>query len=181
MTNYVSQEVSSLIERFKTRDPFELCKALRIEIRYKDLGSSIKAFYFYQSRIKNIVINIHTDEPARYVLCAHELGHCVLHGELAAMRGFQELNLFNSLVPTEYQANLFAAELLVDDKELLELLNDRDNSFFNVAKRLCIPAELLDFKFRILKHKGYRIESPYFAQSNFLKKELPLEFEHFEC
>lgn len=141
-----------------------------------DLGNSIKAFYFYQSRIKNIVINIHADPHARHILCAHELGHSVLHGELAAMRGFQELELFDYLVPTEYEANLFAAELLIDDATLLAMLNDSDNSFFGVAKQLCVPAELLDFKFRILKHKGYRMEAPYLASSDFLKKELPEDF-----
>lgn len=112
---YIEQKVLSLVERYDTRDPFELCDAMDIRIRYMDLGNSIKAFYFYQSRIKNIVINIHADPHARHILCAHELGHSVLHGELAAMRGFQELELFDYLVPTEYEANLFAAELLIDD------------------------------------------------------------------
>ena len=170
---YIVQKISSLVDRYDTRDPFELCDALDIRIRYKELGNCVKAFYFYQSRIKNIVINIHAGPPARRVLCAHELGHSVLHGELAAMRGFQELELFDYLVPTEYEANLFAAELLIDDETLLELLNDSENSFFGAAKKLCVPAELLDFKFRVLKHKGYRMEAPYIAPSNFLKKELP--------
>lgn len=89
---YIAQKVSSLILQFGTRDPFELCHALDIRIRYKELGHSIKAFYFYQSRIKNIVINIHADRPVRSVLCAHELGHCVLHGQLAAMRGVRIWN-----------------------------------------------------------------------------------------
>ena len=39
-------------------------------------------------------------------------------------------------------------------------------------KELGVPAELLDFKFRIMKNKGYRIEAPYIAKSNFLKDEL---------
>ena len=87
--------------------------------------------------------------------------------------GGQDLELFDSLIPTEYEANVFAAELLIDDNELLGLLNDSDSSFFSVAKKLCVPAELLDFKFRVLKNKGYRIEPPYIAQSDFFKKELP--------
>ena len=62
------------------------------------------------------------------------------------MRGFHELELFDCLNTTEYEANLFAAELLIDDNELLELLNNSEKSFFGVAKELYIPAELLDFK-----------------------------------
>ena len=74
---------------------------------------------------------------------------------------------------TEYEANMFAAELLIDDNELRELLNDSEKSFFGVAKELYVPAELLDFKFRILKNKGYHLEAPYIARSDFLKGDIP--------
>ena len=41
---------------------------------------------------------------------------------------------------------------------------------------LYVPAELLDFKFRILKNKGYRSETPFTAQANFLKQKIPESF-----
>jgi len=88
------------------------------------------------------------------------------------LRGFQELELFDRATPTEYEANIFAAELLIDDDELLELLNDEDKSFFDVARELYVPADLLDFKFRVLKHKGYRIQVPYIAYGDFLKNDI---------
>lgn len=75
--------------------------------------------------------------------------------------------------PAEYEANLFIAELIISDEYLLELLNERDKSFFRIANELYVPAELLDFKFRILKNKGLRIESPYVAQADFLKNNIP--------
>lgn len=166
---YIAGKVSALIKRYGTRDPFALSQALDIRIRYKDLGDSIKAYYFYQSRIKNIVINHRADIIDRNILCAHELGHAVLHTELAMMKGFQELTLFDSMVPTEYEANLFAAELLIDDADLLESLRECGKSFFSIAKELCVPPELLDFKLRILKKKGYPIVAPILAKSDFLK------------
>lgn len=166
---YISEKVAKIVRKHDTRNPFIICKEMNIRIRYKDLGNSIKAFYFCQSRIKNIVINNRLNEAAQRILCAHELGHAILHGELATMRGFQEFELFDAIIPTEYEANLFAAELLIDDRILLELLNDSGKSFFSVATELYVPAELLDFKFRVLKNKGYRIESPIFSKANFLK------------
>ena len=36
-----------------------------------------------------------------------------------------------------------------------------------------LPAELLVFKLRIMKSKGYRIEAPYIARSDFLKEDIP--------
>lgn len=176
-TDIIPEKIEELIRKHETRNPFILCDNLNIRIRYKDLGTAIKAFYFYQSRIKNIVLNNRSSKMVQKILCAHELGHALLHGELAAMRGFHELELFDTTSRTEYEANMFAAELLIDDNELLKLLNDSEKSFFGVAKELYVPAELLDFKFRILKSKGYHIEAPYIAQSNFLKGDIPECFD----
>lgn len=168
----ISWTVEKLSRKYKTRDPYELCSILGVRIRLKDLGTGIKAYYFYHSRVRNIVLNWHVSEPVRRILTAHELGHDRLHKRIAMLRGFQEVELFDAVRPAEYEANIFAAELLIDDNELLELLNDNNKSFFDVARELYIPADLLDFKFRVLKHKGYRIEAPYLAQGDFLKNEI---------
>ena len=174
MTNisYITSEVERLIKKHDTRNPLELCKAMDIQVRYKDLDNSIKAYFVVISRIKNIVINNRIHSTVQRILLAHELGHAVLHQEIALLRGFQELELFDTHDPTEYEANLFAAELLIEDCELLELLNDSDKSFFGVARELYVPAELLDFKFRVMKKKGYRIEAPYVSRSDFLKYDV---------
>ena len=174
---YITQCAEALIKRYDTRDPFELCRELDIRIWYKDLGNDIQAYFFYQSRIKNIVINQHTSSISQKILCAHELGHGLLHKELAAMRGFHEATFFDSTSRAEYEANLFAAELLIDDNELLERLSGEEQSLFDLAKGLYVPAELLDFKFRILKSKGCQLEAPYIAQADFLKRRLPYGFD----
>ena len=165
----ISRTVEKLSRKYQARDPHELCAALGVRIRLKDLGTAIKAYYFYQSGIRNIVLNSRVSEPIRRILVAHELAHDRLHRKIAMLKGFQELELFDMTRPAEYEANIFAAELLISDKEILELLNDEDKSFFDVARELSVPAPLLDFKFRVLKHKGYRIEAPYIANGDFLK------------
>jgi len=133
--SYITGVVEKLSRKYGTRDPYELCDALGVRIRIKDLGS-VKAYYFCQSRIRNIVLNSRVSETVRRILVAHELGHDRLHKEIALQKGFQEVELFDMALPAEYEANLFAAELLIDDGELLDLLNDRDKSFFSVAAEL---------------------------------------------
>ena len=169
---YISRVANELTRKYHTRDPYELCGALGVRVRYKDLGRDVKAYYFYQSRIRNIVINQRVSDTTRRILVSHELGHDRLHKDIAMLRGFQEIELFDMARPAEFEANIFAAELLIDDGELLALLNDRDKSFFDVAGELYVPAPLLDFKFRVLKQKGYRIEAPYLANGDFLKNEI---------
>ena len=109
--NYISDEVCRLAEKHGTRDPFELCRLMGITVRCKDLGTAMKGYYIYISRIKNIVINSRVPQKLARILCAHELGHAVLHNEIAMMKGFQEFELFNSASKSEYEANVFAAEL----------------------------------------------------------------------
>lgn len=171
-TEYIAGVAEKLTRKYDTRNPYEICDALGVRIRIKDLGTDIKAYYFYQSRIRNIVLNSRVTETVQRILVAHELGHDRLHREIAMLKGFQEVELFDRANPTEYEANLFAAELLIGDNELLELLNDEDVSFFSAAKELSVPAALLDFKFRVLKNKGYRMEAPYIANGDFLKNDI---------
>ena len=171
--DYIASLVDQLTRKYATRDPFELCADLGIRVRRMDLGTDIKAYYYYQSRIRNIILNGCVSDIVQKILTAHELGHDRLHKEIAMLKGFQEIELFDRATPTEYEANLFAAELLIDDDELLDLLNDEDHSFFGVARELYVPADLLDFKFRVLKHKGYRINAPIVANSDFLRDRIP--------
>ena len=81
---------------------------------------------------------------------------------------FHEFTLFDDTDRQEYEANLFAAELLLSDDCVLNALNE-DQFFFQAAKALYVPAELLDFKFRVMKRKGYKLESPIVSHGNFLK------------
>lgn len=168
---YISKKARSLCVRYGTRDPFSLCDALDIGVKYKDLGDKIKGYFFYQSRIKTIVLNSRTDNTVNRILCAHELGHAVLHSDmLCAMKSLHDPHLFDTASLTEYEANVFASELLIDDAELSELLRCNEYSLFQIASILYVPIELLDFKLRILNNKGYNIDVPYLAQSDFLKQ-----------
>ncbi len=164
--NRIIGAVEEVIHRTMSRDPFKICEELDIRIRYHELGG-IKAYYFCQSRIKNIVINSSADENIKKVLCAHELGHAILHDRIAASRAFHEITLFDSTTPTEYEANLFAAELLISDEDILE---HKNNSFFHIASALFVPNELVDFKCRIMKSRGYDILEPQLSDSRFLRE-----------
>ena len=166
---YISSVANGLIHKYNTRNPFEICKNLGIQIRLKDLGESIKAYYFYHSRIRNIVLNLNTSETIKRILVAHELGHDRLHKEIAILKGFKEIELFGMVCPLEYEANLFTAELLIDDNELLEMLSLNNGTFFDIAHELNIPPEILDFKFRVMKYKGHKVDAPFVSSGDFLK------------
>jgi Zn-dependent peptidase ImmA (M78 family) len=153
-------------------DPERLCRAMGIRVMYEPMGDSkgaCKGFYLYRSRQRVICVNSNLPERLRRAVLAHELGHAVLHNDQARLSAFHDFSLYDNTGRWEYEANLFAAELLLDDREVLELLNT-DRFFFAAAEALGVAPQLLDFKFRILKNKGCKLaESPITATGDFLK------------
>ncbi len=135
-----------------------------------DRPKACKGFYLCQSRAQVITVNSSLAEELRRVVLCHELGHAVLHRNASGVREFHDFQLFDETSVYEYEANIFAADFLMEDEQGLGLLNG-DISFFGAAAALRGPPELLDFKFRVLKRKGYQVvDPPIRSRGDFLKK-----------
>ena len=169
------EEVCAAVEKLKKKydetDPIRLCNAMGVILIREAFGTApdaIKGFFLETHRIKTITVNSSLPTVVQKIIIAHELGHAALHKK-AGVFAFHEVGLFDESSVMEKEANLFAAELLLDDKEVLDTLNS-DGTFFTAASELYVPIELLDFKFRVMKWKGYKLmEPPISARSNFLK------------
>ena len=170
--DYICREVERLKRKFHETDPFLLCDAMGIILLYEQMGTypgACKGFFLAQSRKRSITVNSDLPEAIQRIIVTHELGHAVLHAKAVGVKAFHDFELFDSTSLMEYEANIFAAEFLMDDDDVLEKLNE-DISFFGAASLLRVPPELLDFKFRLMKRNGYKlIDPPLMANSNFLK------------
>ena len=163
----ISDIVDSIKKSYDVRNLKELCRDLSIILMYSGMGkteNACKGFFLTHSKIKTITINTDLPELIQNIVLAHELGHAILHKN-ATSHLFHEFQLFDEVSTLEYEANIFAAEMLLDD------LNE-NYSFFQVASKLNVPVELLDFKFKILKQKGYKLVSPINTKNTFLKRDL---------
>ena len=175
--------VEKLKKRYQESDPFKLCKVMEIKLIFSSLGTdndAIKGFFLEAKRIKTITIN--SDLPLiiqKFIVC-HELGHAILHKK-RGLFAFHDVGLFDESSIYEKEANIFAAEFLLDDEEVLQTINE-DNTFFASASILHVPVELLDFKFRVMKWKGYKmVESPIMARDNFLRDlEIPYGADYYD-
>jgi Zn-dependent peptidase ImmA (M78 family) len=167
---FILREAERLIQKHKTRNPFEIADCLNINVLYRPLGK-LKGIYIYTRRSRYICINNDLDSPARRLVCAHEIVHDRFHRHLAKMNPqAQELISYDMSSKPEREANVFAAEILLPDDEVIKLINDAEMNFFRAARELYVPPELMDFKFQILKNRGYRLEAPLNATGDFLKK-----------
>ena len=156
----IRQEVSRLKMKYQTDDPYEICKYLDIQVMERPMGKSprsCKGFFLVSSRCKLIMLNSDLPDSIRRIIVSHELGH--------AFAMFEDTNRM------EYEANVFAAEFMLSDDTVLEAL-EMQMDFYQTAKCLYVPPELLDFKLRILQCQGVKITAPYIAHGDFLKRDL---------
>jgi len=105
-------KVKKLVHRWGTRNPFLICKYLKIIIIYADLGK-IKGCH---KKIlgKNVIwINNSLPKRDKKIVCAHELGHCLFHSNKTMQ--FLLEHKITKVSLCEKQANKFTALLLQEE------------------------------------------------------------------
>ena len=165
--DYIQTIAHELIAKFDTRDPFELCKAIGVEVFYADLGN-LKGMYKYLKKNRFAVINENLDIYTRTLVCAHELGHDILHQDLAKKICLQEFILYDMRSRPEYEANLFASEILLPDEKIFTLARE-GYDVEQIAKELCTDVNLVAIKVASMNTRGYRFNTIDSPKCNFLK------------
>lgn len=122
--------VEALQKKYHESNPFRLCEDMNILLLSQALGNTpdaIKGFYLESKRIRTLTVNCDLPEAVQRIIVAHELGHAVLHRH-SGIHAFHDIGLFDESSLLEKDANLFAAEYLLRDQDVLETLN-RDTTF----------------------------------------------------
>jgi Zn-dependent peptidase ImmA (M78 family) len=163
----ITKRSEKLIRICGTRDPFVIAKALGISVIYADGLKRLKGMYRVIKRNRFIILNSGNTETMNAVVCAHELGHDQLHREYAKNSPIQEFMLYDMASRREYEANIFASELLLDDKEILEYVWQGYDSL-QIAKATETDINLVALKVDSLIRKGYTL-TPQEHNSKFLK------------
>lgn len=102
----------SLVKKFNTRDPFQITKEKNIILVNAPLVD-IRGFYQYYKRQHIIYIDQDLTEHQKEFVCAHELGHMMMHRNSNAI--FMDTHTFFVKNKYENEANEFAINLLVPD------------------------------------------------------------------
>lgn len=138
--HFIKREVNKIVKKHHTRDPFELCDALKIHCYTLDLHSDINGLYQYEKRNRFIYINCNLSDELQKVICAHELGHAILHKK--ANCTFLKKNTFFNVDKLEKEANLFAAELIITD----DFKDFIGQTLKEISQSLNVPEDLLKLK-----------------------------------
>lgn len=139
--------VQKISNRVSSHNPFEIADSLNIRVLYLPLGNTLGYFTKFR-RFKFIILNENCPENLLPFVCAHELGHSILHRGVNTP--FLKRNTLFSVDRIEKEANTFAVELLLPD----DLLVDYEGMpISSVARFAGIPEGLEDLK--TLSNKFY--------------------------
>ena len=133
----------NISRKYHTCDPFKIARNRHIKILYAPLGK-VMGFHSYSLRLHVIHLNQGLDEPMLQFVCAHELGHTILHPDINT--AFMTHRTFFSASKLEREANTFAVELLLPDDFVRE--NERC-SIYQLARLRGVPEELVGLKMEV--------------------------------
>lgn len=141
---WIKEIVNNLMEKHSSINPFALAEKLKVHVFECELHSDIRGYYKYDRRNKYIILNSNLKDDEKLLVCAHELGHAILHPR--ANTKFMKQNTLLSVSRIEREANRFAAELLIPDS----LMNDdyEQLTIFDIASLHNVPEELVRLKFK---------------------------------
>lgn len=138
----IKRIVEALTKKHNSNNPFVIAKNLHIILLYPNLINTLGYFSEYK-RSKFIHINHNVPDELKQFICAHELGHSILHPGVNTP--FLKRNTFVPVSGIEREAHIFAVELLLPDSFLAEY---SECDLYNIASKLGIPKNLARLKSR---------------------------------
>ena len=149
------------------RDPFEIAMLLNYTVldirakKQKGMCRNICNNYF-------IWVNRNMSGQMQTMTCAHEVGHCILHKPLLAdHRTLVEMEIFDIKDTTEYEANLFAANLLIDYEAMMDYLQSGCD-IVSVARMLNVNVNMLALKLIETQDEQLKARLPFIPNRKFM-------------
>lgn len=139
----------SLVRQHETRDPYQICRELGYILIYTKL-EGIRGYYQYVKRCHVIYLDENLVEDELRFVCAHELGHSLLHKGLN--RIFMDTATYIVTSRYEKEADRFAVNLLYDD-DVFEGMKNYSTS--NIAEYLNVDEALVRYRMSHLEVESY--------------------------
>ena len=130
-----------LIDAWGTRDPFALCEFLGITVVTLPLPESTRGLYYRTAGQRIILLSRSLSRPESRAVCAHELGHALLHPQVNVHYMRNHTHLVTQKL--EREAERFAAALLIDPAQLADP-QYRGYTAQQLAAALEVPDRLLE-------------------------------------
>ena len=126
----IYEDAERLALRYDTRDPFELLDAMHVVLEFSDSfeKTGLKGFCTVMNKTRYVVINGKLSSVEKRVVAAHEAGHLIRHASDLQIGAFKDNDIYMATGKKEREANVFAADFLIQDEDVLKRIADV-NSF----------------------------------------------------
>lgn len=142
--DYIYKIINKLKKKYNTSSPYELAECLNITIITQPLGN-VWGMYKYMKKNKVIFINSVLSEIERRFVLTHEIGHAVLHPKSSCY--FINENNYVSKIKSGFEANMFAAEFLIENDAIDYLVLD-GYSLEQLASSYYVLVQIMKLKFK---------------------------------
>ena len=137
--------VHALTSQYGTSCPFTLCECMGIQVLEQELPHDVNGFCVYLFQRYVIVLNDRLHGRIREAVCAHELGHIILHGCVNSLVLKRDTHFY--LPRYEHEADFFCACLLLDSR-LPEWAGEHDTLTIEQVSALSgLPESLVKLRF----------------------------------
>ena len=171
MNNRIFDQAQLCRKRFHTSDPYELLRGmgavLVLSTKYPPDG--LRGYCTVMNRTMYVVINANQPEEVQRVVAAHEAGHLIVHRKQLKTGAMSDFDVYNVRSHLEREANFFAADFLLSDDDVMDVMQSNEADYFDAAKELLIPAPFFAFKLYSMVRRGYNMTVPVDLNSTFLK------------
>ena len=164
----IYKKANDLVQRYGTRNTLILSKDIGIDVVSVNCFNTLLGMYTYKWKHRAMFLNDRMDEYLTQMVAGHEMGHDIYHRDLAKNDGLREFELFRMHSPTEYEANAFAAHVLIDTDECLEYARG-GYDVVQMARAMNSEINLMLIKLQELQRLGYDLRLPMEPRSDFLK------------
>lgn len=143
----LAKTARGIVRRYRTNDPFQLCQALGIAILHLPM-EDVRGLFLRLKRRSIIYLADGLDDYEQRFVCAHELGHFLLHKQVNRL--FMETRTLLKTSVYEREADRFAAWLLYpDDQPLTEWI---DYTAAQVAACMGVPEDVAQYRMEQIEY-----------------------------
>ena len=141
---YIYSKATEMVKQTGTRNPMKIASEIGVMLRYSEELDKLLGLYTYRWKHRIILLNDKMEEIMAFVL-------------------------FNMKDTTEYEANAFAAHLIIDDDDIYSMSKEKYD-VVQMAKMLNVNINLVLIKLQELNKLGYDFRVPCEADSFFFRK-----------
>jgi len=148
-TTKIKNLASKIKDIYQTQDPIEILDMRGVKVLALELDEDMDYFegaYFGNKDINMVVYNKNLKRSRKKLVLWHETGHSIIHGDYNINSITKNISILSGR--EELEADIFAAEAIIDDDTFLDYVKVYRYTDAQIANDLNIPVKYVQLKYK---------------------------------